>query len=67
MEKVRNGKDRMRIFVRIISLSFLIIGMSTAYFTFIASLIPQISFLFYLVSVLFMISGTVIFFSKIIE
>ncbi|MEM2873689.1 MAG: hypothetical protein QXD82_05945 [Nitrososphaerales archaeon] len=57
--------ERIDVFIRIIGLIFLIIGISIAYFTATAPLIPQISPIYYFISILFIISGLVALISKL--
>lgn len=57
--------ERIDVFIRIIGLIFLITGVSIAYFTATTPLIPQISPIYYFISILFIISGLVALISKL--
>ncbi|MGB9659417.1 MAG: hypothetical protein ACPLY9_02675 [Nitrososphaerales archaeon] len=57
--------ERIDVFIRIIGLIFLILGVSIAYFTATTPLIPQISPIYYFISILFIISGLIALISKL--
>ncbi len=57
--------ERIDVFIRLIGLIFLIIGISIAYFTATTPIIPQISPIYYFISILFIISGLVALISKL--
>lgn len=57
--------ERIDMFIRLIGLIFLILGFSIAYFTATTPLIPQISPIYYFISILFIISGLVALISKL--
>ncbi|MCP8315702.1 MAG: hypothetical protein H3Z51_02410 [archaeon] len=57
--------ERVDIFIRLIGLIFLILGLSIAYFTANTPLVPQISPIYYFISILFIISGFIALISKL--
>ncbi|MEM3382537.1 MAG: hypothetical protein QXL52_04305 [Nitrososphaerales archaeon] len=57
--------ERIDVFIRIIGFIFLILGLSIAYFTANTPLIPQISPIYYFISILFIVSGLVALISKL--
>ena len=65
MSRLRDTGERINIFIRILALTFLLIGVSTAYFTYVTPLIPQISPIFYFISILFIFSGALVLVAKL--
>ncbi|MGQ9468736.1 MAG: hypothetical protein ACUVTD_02770 [Nitrososphaerales archaeon] len=57
--------ERVNVFIRLIGLLFLILGLSIAYFTANTPLIPQISPIYYFISILFIIFGFIALISKL--
>jgi len=57
--------ERIDVFVRLIGFIFLILGAIMAYFTATTPLIPQISPIYYFISILFIISGLIALVSKL--
>ncbi|MCP8323087.1 MAG: hypothetical protein L6N96_02765, partial [Candidatus Methylarchaceae archaeon HK02M2] len=59
MRTSKTTETRINIFIRIIGLIFLLVGILLAYFTATTPIVPQISPVYYLVSLLCIISGLV--------
>ncbi|MCP8311231.1 MAG: hypothetical protein L6N95_04255 [Candidatus Methylarchaceae archaeon HK01B] len=60
----KTAETRIDIFIRLIGAIFLILGILLAYFTATTSIVPQISPIYYLVSIICMISGLVALISR---
>jgi len=65
LKKSKTTEARIDIFIRFIGLVFLTIGVLIAYFTATTPIVPQISPVYYLVSILCIISGFVTLISKL--
>ncbi|MCP8303924.1 MAG: hypothetical protein H3Z50_00390 [archaeon] len=61
----KTTETRIDIFIRFIGLIFLILGILLAYFTATTPIVPQISPIYYLVSIICMISGLVALISRL--
>ncbi|MGQ9718698.1 MAG: hypothetical protein ACUVWK_02470 [Nitrososphaerales archaeon] len=57
MKSLKGVEERTNIFIRLIGLAFLILGAFVIYHTANTPLIPQVSPIYYLISLLFIISG----------